>query len=118
MAAGILVAAVIRPSEATRALGPLGLLGLDKYLHALAFAALAVTLAAALASSSVERLLVVVVLVTVGYGLLVELLQLPLPYRSFSLLDLAADAVGAVLAALLWRGREWLRRPATASTPE
>ncbi|MFC7132499.1 MULTISPECIES: VanZ family protein [Salinibaculum] len=118
VAAAILVAAVVRPGDAGPTLGPLGVLGLDKYLHALAFAALAATLAAALATSSVERLLVVVVLVSVGYGLLVELLQLPLAYRSFSLLDLAADAVGAVLVALLWRGGQWLRRPDAATATE
>jgi VanZ family protein len=32
-----------------------------------------------------------------GYGLLIELIQRELPYREFSLFDLAADALGILL---------------------
>lgn len=35
-----------------------------------------------------------------GLGILVELLQYPLPYRSFELWDLAADAAGVAFAAV------------------
>jgi len=107
---------VARPGDVGRVLGPFGLLGVDKYLHALSFAVLAVTLAVALPATSARRLLVLVVAVAVGYGLLIELLQLPLPYRSFSPLDLAADAVGAGLVALCWRGWQALGRPRPAAT--
>ena len=110
VAAVILVGAVLRPSGVGRALGPLGVVGLDKYLHALAFGVLAVTIAVALRATSVERLVTTVVLVTVGYGLVVELVQLPLPYRSFSLLDVAADAVGAIVVALVWRTGQLLQQ--------
>ena len=37
------------------------------------------------------------ILALLGYGLLIEVVQYFLPYRSFSLYDLAADAVGLAL---------------------
>ena len=105
-----------RPADIGPTLGPLGLIGVDKYLHVLSFAVLAVTLTVALPPISTRRLLVLVIVATVGYGLLVELLQLPLPYRSFGLIDLVADAVGAVLVALCRRGWQALGRPRPATT--
>jgi VanZ family protein len=103
VAVAILVASVSRPAGGLGGLGPLGIVGVDKYLHALSFAALAMTLAVALPTVTTRRLLFVVVGVAVAYGLAIELLQLTLAYRSFSLLDLAADAVGAGVVALGWR---------------
>lgn len=99
----VLFASVTRPAGVGGALGPFGVLGIDKYLHALAYAALAGTLAYALADAPVERVAVVVFLAAVGFGLGVELVQSALPYRTFSLRDAAANAVGATLAAVLWR---------------
>jgi VanZ family protein len=42
----------------------------------------------------------------VGYGLLIEIIQFYLPYRSFSLLDMLVDGAGLLLyglTLLLWR---------------
>lgn len=41
------------------------------------------------------------ILPLLGYGLLIEIIQYFLPYRLFSLLDLAADATGLVVYAWL-----------------
>lgn len=77
----------------------------DKLQHLLAFAGLA-----AMARMGFPQLPVRTVLLPglLGYGLLIECIQWFLPWREFSLPDLAADAAGAVtgmLAAEAWRRR-------------
>ena len=96
---------VTLPSPGGRLVGPFGLFGLDKWVHAVAYAGLAATLAFALAPSPRSDLVIVgiVIAVTVAYGLGIELLQLAVPGRQFSVADLAADAVGAVVVVLGWR---------------
>lgn len=103
VAAVILYSSVIRPAAFVHVTGPFGVLGLDKYLHFLAYAGLAAALVYALADSSVERVAIVVFLAAVAFGLFVELLQLPIPYRTFSLADAATNAVGATVVAVGWR---------------
>jgi len=114
VAVGIL-AASLAPSAGTATLrGPLGVAGLDKYLHGLAFAGFALVLAYALARRDPATVALAVFAAAVGFGLLVELLQAPLAHRTFSLADLAADAVGAALVAVGWHrtaGRLRFRQP-------
>jgi len=86
-------------------LGPFGAFGLDKWLHGLGYAALAAALATALAtgrSALVAALLAAVL--AVAYGIGIEFVQATIPARSFSVGDIAADAVGAALAAAGWYG--------------
>jgi VanZ family protein len=99
----ILAASVTRPAGAVGLTGPFGVLGIDKYLHFLAYAGLAATLVYALADSSVERVAVAVFVVAAGFGLIVECLQFPLAYRTFSLADAATNAFGATAVAVGWR---------------
>jgi len=75
----------------------------DKYAHAAGYTALALTAAYATARlrDTPRRRLLLVVGGVAGYGLLVELLQAPLPNRQFSLLDQAANTLGA-LAVVVW----------------
>jgi len=101
-AAGIVVASV-SPSTGQAVRGPLGVVGADKYLHALGFAGFALVLAYALARWDPTAAAVAVLVGTVAFGLVIELLQLPLAHRSFDWLDLAADAVGATVVAVGWR---------------
>ncbi|WP_202932649.1 VanZ family protein [Halorussus salinus] len=110
-AGGIFFASVLDPpSSGVPPVGPLGLLGFDKWLHALAYAGLAGALATALAPShgpAASRSPAVTAalagLLAVGYGVGIEFVQAPLPERSFSVLDMAANATGAVVAVLGWR---------------
>ncbi len=67
----------------------------DKVLHALGYAILG-----ALAVASGLRWMSAVALV-VGIGLLLEVAQLMTGYRSFEWADLAADAAGAALGAIV-----------------
>lgn len=102
-ATGIVAASVSRGGPARQLTGPLGAVGLDKYLHAIAFGAFALALAYALASWPSRRVAIAVFVGTIAFGFAVELLQLPLPYRTFSWLDLVADGAGAVVVAGSWR---------------
>ncbi|WP_239638575.1 VanZ family protein [Halorubrum distributum] len=85
--------------------GPLGVLPYSTWLHALAYAGLAVTLAYALQDSPWRdrSVLAVVFLVAVGYGGSIELLQSTLDARTADFGDLLVNAVGAVIAAVCWR---------------
>ncbi len=46
-----------------------------------------------------------------GYGLLIEVLQVFLPWRSASIMDAVTNAVGAALG--VWIGRAWPAPPPT-----
>ena len=74
----------------------------DKIQHAVAYAILACLIWRAL-GSSLARLwqTAVVVAIAMVYGLSDELHQLYVPGRSFDLLDLGADALGAAIAAVV-----------------
>lgn len=82
----------------------------DKLQHLFAFALLAVLASGGFPQLPLWRTLVPALL---AYGLAIECLQSVLPWREFSLLDLAADAAGVVpgaFAAQAWRGRRWRGR--------
>ncbi|WP_321112156.1 VanZ family protein [Halorussus salinisoli] len=105
VAGGIFFASVLDPpSSGVPSLGPLGTFGMDKWLHALAYAALAGTLASALAPGRSPTVVAALAgLLAVGYGVGIEFVQAPLAARSFSVADMVADAVGAGMAVLGWR---------------
>ena len=87
-------------------LGP-GLRFSDKVGHAVVFFLLA---ALAQLGYAERRTVARLMLALLGYGLFIELVQALLPWRQFSWLDWAADAVGIALCVALAR---WLRdRPA------
>jgi VanZ family protein len=106
VASGILVASVVQTAEGQPARGLLGV-GADKWLHAVGYGVLAGTIAVALRRRPTVGGLALVVGLTVGYGIAIELVQLPLSSRSASLLDVVADGVGAVVAAVLYRARQY-----------
>jgi len=118
VAAGIVAVSVVPTGTAVQTTGPLDLVGVDKYFHALGYAGLAVTLAYALAEWSPRRAAAAVFATAFVCGLAVELLQLSLPYRQYSGLDLLANAVGATVVASTWAavgGRLRFRRVRTAT---
>lgn len=94
LALGILVASLV-PGAGLAARGPLGVVGLDKWLHALAY------LGFAAAITWADGRAVVGVAAAVAYGVVVELLQVGVSYRSGSALDAVANLVGAVVGAAL-----------------
>ncbi len=72
----------------------------DKINHSIAF--LELTLLAFLAWPGARLLYVAPPLLL--FGLLIEVVQSFLPYREFSLLDVAADGTGIVVGIALWHG--------------
>jgi VanZ family protein len=105
VAGGILYASLLdSPSSGLEAFGPLGVFGRDKWLHALAYAALAGTLASALAPGrSPAAVAALAGLLAACYGVGIEFAQAPLAERHFSVADMAANATGAALAVPGWR---------------
>lgn len=73
----------------------------DKVLHVLAFLAMTLLLARSFGElESVRRPVIAAALLTLGFSLLLEVLQSLVPWRSFEVLDLVADTVGVLLALL------------------
>lgn len=85
--------------------GPLGLFPFSDWLHLLAYGGFAVTLAYAFQHSTrpAWQVLLAVFLITVGYGVSIELLQAGLPNRSFAVADMLVNALAAALAVAGWR---------------
>jgi hypothetical protein len=108
VACGLVAASLVPPTlvfgsssgGGTTTLGPLGLVGADKWLHAVGYAVLAGTLVPAVSRADSDRgrrrVVLLAVTVATGVGLGVELLQWPHPGRTASLADATANLVGAV----------------------
>lgn len=96
VAAFIVYFSLVIPAPAPPQPGPLW----DKKLHFTAYLGLALALAYATATSreSTTRRAALVFAAAVCFGVLIEVLQGPLPSRDFSYLDMVADAIGALLA--------------------
>jgi len=76
----------------------------DKAIHFLGFGLLAWLLCYGYCRAGKTRALYLMSgILAVGYGFVIELIQIPLPYRIFSWDDLVADAVGVALALFLFR---------------
>lgn len=106
VAATILYYSVFTPpgSGAIRT-GPFGVFAYGVWLHGLAYAGLAITLAYAVQDRPWRdrTVLVGVFLMAVGYGVGVELLQSTLATRTAAFDDILVNAVGAGVAAVCWR---------------
>lgn len=98
VALGILAASLLPGGGGGSAVGPVGV---DKLLHVGGYAVLAAATLFALRRRDVRSSLVVLIIVT-AFGGVVELLQGPVPGRHVSVLDLVADAVGAVAGTAGW----------------
>ena len=103
-AALAVAASVVSPPSGAGGLaatGPLGLVGVDKWVHALTYATLTGLLAVALRART-RRELLAAALVSAGVGAGVEVVQSTLPARSGDPADALANLVGATAAALVW----------------
>ncbi|WP_435319481.1 VanZ family protein [Haloarchaeobius sp. TZWSO28] len=97
----VLVASVVDPPGSGGGTG--GLLAFDKVLHALGYATLAVLVARAVRPRMLRSgLLVVAGVALFGFG--VEVVQWPLPFRTFSLADAAVNGLGAMVGVAVWAG--------------
>lgn len=121
----LLVASVIEPSGGPPT-PPMGGIPADKLLHGVAYAGLAAAFAVGLATPhrvdsratgcpldgrpTTRRVVLLAVVGATVYGLAIEGVQYPLPYRTFDLLDAAANAVGAAVGAAGWLAGALLRR--------
>lgn len=87
----------------------------DKVSHILAFVALSFLLDLSFPNRRFDLREVMALL---GFGLLIECLQYFIPYRTCSVLDLGADAIGIALyggAKLLWRNTTFCSRSKIAA---
>jgi VanZ family protein len=102
LVAGVILVASLVPTGGGTTPTLLGV-GLDKWQHLGGYAALAVVLGYALRAGDRPRTetLVVAFAVTVGYGILIECLQLPLASRAFSVGDMLANGVGAAVGTVV-----------------
>ncbi len=85
------------------------LLPLDKWRHFVAYGALGYALAYAAVDWDVNPWLVagVVISITIGYGVGIELIQSVTPHRYFSLGDAYANAFGGLLVTPFYLGRSF-----------
>lgn len=98
----VLVASLIDPgSSSAPTTGPFGVVGFDKWLHIATYATFAVLLAVGIWAGT-SRQMVIVCLVTVGFGASIEALQYPIAARSADILDVLANTVGATIGIMLW----------------
>lgn len=93
------------PGSGSFRTGPLGVFPYSNWLHFLAYGGLAVVLAYALHDSELPdwQVLAVVFAVSVGYGVAMELLQATVPSRTFDVMDVVINAIGAVVAVGCWQ---------------
>ncbi|POG53836.1 VanZ family protein [Haloferax marisrubri] len=98
----VLAASVVpTPPGSLAPMGPLGLVGLDKWVHAVGYAGLGFAFASAVRAEG--RREVVAAVVTAGaFGAGIEVVQAVLPYRSFGVADAGANLAGAVLGGVVW----------------
>lgn len=108
----ILAASVVRvPGEPSPTPGPVGLT--DPF-HLVGYAALAVAVAVTLSehrepTRSIHVAAIAVAVATL-FGVAIEIVQAPIPWRSFAVADAAVNAVGAVVGvAVLGGWRRWRR---------
>lgn len=102
----VFVGSVVRPpASGGPILGPFGLVSQTVWLHAIAYATIAMLIAYALQSGGRPTwpvLGVAFVLATV-FGMGIELVQSRLAYRTFEVADMLVNAGGAALAVVVWR---------------
>jgi VanZ family protein len=100
----VFVASVVNPpggGQEMATTGPFGLVGADKWLHAIGYTVLTAGLASVF-DARTRRLLLVSAVIAVVYGAGIEIVQGFLPYRSLSIADFGANAVGAALGVAVW----------------
>lgn len=75
--------------------------GLDKILHCLGFGGLVLISFGAAKKLDLRRGVLAVICALV-FGVVIECVQYPIPYRTFNPIDIFANACGVILGSLLW----------------
>ena len=75
--------------------------GFDKLLHFFGFFILSILLLLTFEHYNLSNKLVACFLIALGIGILIEAVQLGIPGREFSLLDIAADVLGIIAGSVL-----------------
>ena len=93
----------------------LGEINIDKFVHVGLFAALVVLWVLPFAArqmdkadekARIRRIIMIVVLMSVAYGIAIEFIQGAfIPMRSYSLADMVADALGSVIGGAFVKGK-------------
>jgi len=73
----------------------------DKALHFFGFFILTILLLLTFEHYKLNNKRIAIFLIALGIGILIEVVQLGIPGREFSLLDIAADVLGIIVGALL-----------------
>ena len=111
----VFVASMVHaPADPIGNIGPLGLFGVDKWVHVGSYALIAF-LGCYVALTRSVRLLLVIALAATAFGAGLELLQGPIPWRTMEFADVLANALGAFLAVGLWWVL-WRLLPTASST--
>ncbi|WP_411965370.1 VanZ family protein [Haloferax sp. YSMS24] len=101
-ALAVFVASVVpTPPGGLTPTGPFGVVGLDKWVHAVGYAVLGFGCASALQARQAREMGIAVAAAGL-FGATIELVQALVPYRSFSLLDMGANVLGAFVGVVLW----------------
>lgn len=102
LASGLILVASVLPISDSALVGHIS----DKTLHLFAYFVLSFLIARSFSriggSFFTQRFVLFAWISTALYGLCVELIQSQIPYRSFEVLDLAANAFGALLGTVLY----------------
>ena len=75
--------------------------GFDKALHFIGFFILTILLLLTFEHYKLNNKHIAIFLIALGLGIIIEVVQLGIPGREFSLLDLLVDVVGIILALVL-----------------
>jgi len=102
----ILTCGVIPPTffrEAQNIMSPIASLVSDHTLHGLGFGVFAWLLCFGYYSAGYRKLpLIRIITISLAYGLFIEAVQIPLPYRVFEWTDIYADGAGVLAAVILF----------------
>lgn len=106
-AIAVVIASVMKaPAAPFAKLGPLGLFGIDKWVHVWSYALFTFLLAYAYLASRV-RVLVVIATASILFGTGVELIQSTVPWRTMEFADVLANTAGMGIALVVWRVVWW-----------
>lgn len=88
--------------------GPLGMIRRDKWSHAIGYAILTMTIVYAFVApvssdpTDRQRRLALSICLAVAFGVCMEFIQWPIPFRTASAIDAIADFIGSCVVAIVW----------------